>query len=103
MDNATLITALLATVDAYIDARIQRALADHSFEVDLDRLRELVGPIVEARITDAIEGAMQEHLADYDHDDFMTDSEVENKLENLDLEDQVTDAVRNLRFTVSVD
>jgi anaerobic ribonucleoside-triphosphate reductase len=103
MDNATLITAIMATVDAYIDSRIKKALEDHQTEIDLDRLRELVGPIVEARIEDAVEEAINEHLTNYDHDEFQTENDVESKMENWDLDDQVADAVRNLRFTVSVD
>lgn len=107
MDNATLITAIMATVDAYIDGRINKALADHEAVVDMDRLRALVAPIVESQIEAAVEEAFEEHQTNYDHDQFVTDddvnSKVEDAIENYDLEDRVTDAVRNLRFTVSVD
>ena len=107
MDNATLITALLATVDAYIDGRIKKALEDHQAEVDMDRLRELVAPIVESQIEAAVEEAFEEHQTNYDHDQFVSDddlgSKVEDAFDNYDIDDRVTDAVRNLRFTVRVD
>ena len=95
MDNATLITAIMATVDAYIDARIKKALEDHSPEIDMDNLRELVAPIVESQIEAQIEQAFDAHQFDYDHDDFIAKS---------DLESEVCDVIKNeISFTVRVD
>lgn len=127
MDNATLITAIMAAIDAHIDSRITKALADHSPEVDLDKLRELVKPIIESQMTAAIETAMDAHNYNYNHDDFVGDSDLDSKIEekvdealnnievvtkseveeiveNTDLTQQVKDALKyHVSLSVSVD
>jgi len=117
MDHPIL-TALLEALNTHIDARIKAALADHTPEVDLDKLRELVVPIVEAQVEPAVEKAMSYHTDEYDHedydriseymsnydlDDFVLSDDVESKVDEAVSELDVADLVRNaLRHHVSL-
>jgi hypothetical protein len=95
---------LNALTTTWVDARVKVALADHSPEIDMDALRELVTPLVGSMVEEAISA----HQGEYNHDEY---DEAVNKLDHTDfddfvkhdaLEDSVKDAIRDLTFEVSV-
>ena len=65
-------------------------------------LWEKVNAYIETGIEDRIERAIEDHCGTYDHDDY--DSHISDDDIHIegDLEDAVTDAVRNLTFEVTV-
>jgi hypothetical protein len=103
MDHPIL-TALLEALNAHIDARIKAALADHTPEVDLDKLRELVEPI----IGNVVDERLSDHCQEYDHDTYddavntIGEYDFEYFLTKDDLGNAVRDEVRELSFTVEV-
>lgn len=95
----TLIATLIAALNQHIDARIKVALADHSPEIDMDALRELVKPLIDS----VVEQAIEDHCEGYDHDSYDNAVNKLDDLPNLDnLEDSVKDVIRYLTFEVSV-
>lgn len=142
MDHPIL-TALLEALNTHIDARIQLALEGADFEgkvaavatkvvadaeattpeVDLDKLRDLVVPIVEEQVEPAVEKAMSYHTDEYDHedydriseymsnydlDDFVLADDVESKIEDAVSELDLTERIRhelkyNMSLSISVD
>lgn len=55
---------------------------------------------------EAVAEAMEDHANEYDHDEFVTESSVDDKvadaIEDMDIDDKVRDAVNGLTFEVCV-
>ena len=115
-----LINALLAAFNQHLDtlvaAKVQAALAaqpkqEPEVTVDMDKLRELVAPIVASQIDAKIEAALDEHRDAYDHDDFITadalDDKIDDKIDDNDalervVEDKVREVLRNASVSIDV-
>lgn len=65
------------------------ALFDKLVDAVAERVRDSLAEKITELVDSAVEAAMYQHTSDYDHDDFLTDSS------DLDIEDKVTDAVRD--------
>lgn len=122
-----ILSAILAALDAHIEAKIRAALAplDNSIAfirddvahvkqgistggIDTEALRELVAPIVKSQIEAAIETAMIEHTDTYNHDDYddcsskVGDYDFDDFVTRDDLANAVRDEVGDLTFEVRV-
>lgn len=100
MEQTNLITAVLAALEQHIktivEAQVAAALAaqpkpETEAVVDMDKLRELVTPmiteIVQQQTVSVVEEAIDAHCSDYDHEEY--DSAV-NTLSEYDLDYFVT-------------
>lgn len=100
-----LITAVVSAFDAYILALVDKRVAEilqtqanmHLINNELD---QKIHELVDTKIEEAIE----EHTDREDHpsSDSIT-QEIDQALGDLDIDDKIRDAVRNLTFTVEVD
>ena len=118
MDNPIL-AALLEALNTHIDARIKAALDDRTPEIDMDKLRELVVPIVASQVEAVVASAIDEHCGDHDHelldnlsnydlDDFVCHDDVDTKvseaLDDADLSSKIKHELKyNMTLSVSVD
>ena len=100
-----LITAVVSAFDAYImslvDKRVSEILQTQAnMHLINDELDKKIHELVDTKIEEAIE----EHNDSEDHpsSDSIT-QEVEHAINEIDFDDKVRDAVRNLSFTVEVD
>lgn len=96
MEQTNLITALLAALEQHIrelvTQQVTAVLAAQPTQpkqeteavVDMDKLRELVAPIVASQVEAAVEEAIADHTSDYDHEEY--DSAVRT-LSDYDLDD----------------
>jgi hypothetical protein len=104
--NAALTQSVASAIQPIVQANVE--LRDRVSALE-DQINILVSTISKAA-TEAAEAAMELHNQHYVHDDFVTDvsEAVEaclndmNLAEYIDVHDQITDAVRNLSFTVEV-
>lgn len=88
-----------------INAQVKAVVADHGLEVNMDALRNLVKPMIDS----VVDQAIQDHCEGYDHDSY---DNVVNAVDDLpdfddfvrgdELDSNVRDAVNNLTFEVSV-
>jgi hypothetical protein len=72
-------------------------LEDRGAEVDMDKLRELVKPLVDS----VVDQALSDHCEEYDHDSYDT---AVNKLDDVpeDFSEAVKEAVQELNFDIRV-
>ncbi len=104
--NAALTQSVASAIQPIIQANVELTERVRSLE---EQINILVGSMSKVA-TEAVEAAMELHNQLYVHDDFVTDvsEAVEaclndmNLAEYIDVHDQITDAVRNLSFTVEV-
>ena len=104
MDNL-LLTAVVSAFDAYVASLVDKRVAEilqtqanmHLINNELD---QKIHELVDTKIEEAIE----EHEASQDHPtgEAIT-QEIEHAINEIDFDDKVRDAVRNLTFTVEVD
>ena len=103
------IQLVLQTHAASIDELAKQAKPEVNVEVDMDKLRELVTPLIDASVTEAVGQAMEAHQEEYDHDRY---DNIANEVDDLpdfddfvrgdELDSNVRDAVSNLTFDISV-
>lgn len=92
-----------------IDELAKQPKPEVSPVVDMDALRELVTPLIDASVTEAVGQAMEAHQEEYDHDRY---DNIANEVDDLpdfddfvrgdELDSNVRDAVSNLTFDISV-
>lgn len=105
MDQAALLSLLGSLYDklvADVAERVKQTLPEP--EVDLDKLRELVEPI----IGNVVDERLSDHCQEYDHDTYddavntIGEYDFDYFLTKDDLGNAVRDEVRELSFTVEV-
>lgn len=117
MDQAAFLSILGGLYDKLVADVAARVKQDMTPEIDIDALRQLVGPLTDERIKNWVAVNLEDWVNDWAADGI--DSVIENWVENnLDLEDAAREAVQNsdhladliretvkndLTFTVSVD
>lgn len=130
LNTNPILAAILAALNEHIDARVKAILETQpkpevNVEVDMDKLRELVAPLVGSMVEAKIEEAIVRHEEVFDHesydnvvsavddlpdfDDFVSNDDLpdfDDFITKSDLESQMSDAIQeavgNLTFDITV-